>query len=804
MDAGPGRGRRRVASSQVDGVMSEQIARAATQREKPFLGRFGPLLVTVALCVAVFTLLVFADYTPIAPTSAVVASLFLVNLVIILTLIGMMATEAWRLFAARRAHAAGARLHIRIVGMFSIIAAAPALLLAFVGWVTLDRTINPAFMQDVRGFVYNTAEAARLFRESQCRALLQETSLTALDTARARQAFDSNRPLFDDFLASRAKFLSFTVAALVKPDGTVLEKVTPPRDAPQPTADVANANASAGDTLSTGLTIAGPNAQPPAAATAAAANAEPVELASPEASDFEDARRNEPTCLILGEGRTFVALRAVPDFPDTFLYAARQIDPFAVEFPAQAVGLITLYEVYNAHRRNIQIAFTTMYVLIALVMMLSATWTGLSFANRLVTPIRRLMAATNQVSSGNLYVQVPVNRREGDLATLGDTFNQMTSELRLQQNRLVAATQTLEERRAFTEAVLAGVPAAIIGVARTGRITVVNPSAAKLVGDEDGGVGPIGRKLVEALPELASILEEAQAQRSRMVQGQITLSRGGRERLYDVRVANPQGAKAGQSFVLTLDDITDLVAAQRTSAWADVARRIAHEIKNPLTPIQLSAERLKRKYGRVITQDRDIFDQCTDTIVRQVEDIKRMVDEFSSFARMPKARLQEDDLGACVHQVVFLMRVAHPEIDFVEDLPPGPTIARFDRRLLSQALTNVVKNATEGLEGGAVESPRIVSRLAIEGADAVLEVIDNGKGFPVENRQSLLEPYVTTRAEGTGLGLPIVAKILEDHGGGLDLLDAPDGRGARVRMRFPIAGADAETAATKAVEANQG
>ena len=318
-----------------------------------------------------------------------------------------------------------------------------------------------------------------------------------------------------------------------------------------------------------------------------------------------------------------------------------------------------------------------MYVLLALVFMLSATWTGLSFANRLVTPIRRLMAATNQVSVGNLYVQVPINRREGDLATLGDTFNQMTSELRLQQNRLVAATQTLEERRAFTEAVLAGVPAAVIGVARTGRITVVNPSAAKLVGDEEGGAGPIGRKLTEALPELAPILEEAQAQRSRMVQGQITLSRGGRERLYDVRVANPQGTKPGQSFVLTLDDITDLVTAQRTSAWADVARRIAHEIKNPLTPIQLSAERLKRKYGRVITQDRDIFDQCTDTIVRQVEDIKRMVDEFSSFARMPKARLQEDDLSACVRQVVFLMRVAHPEIDFVEDLPEGPAIARF-------------------------------------------------------------------------------------------------------------------------------
>ncbi|HWY76786.1 MAG TPA: ATP-binding protein, partial [Verrucomicrobiae bacterium] len=248
-------------------------------------------------------------------------------------------------------------------------------------------------------------------------------------------------------------------------------------------------------------------------------------------------------------------------------------------------------------------------------------------------------------------------------------------------------------------------------------------------------------------------------------------------------------ARADKSYVVTLEDITDLVTAQRTAAWADVARRIAHEIKNPLTPIQLSAERLKRKYGRVIEHDRDIFDQCTDTIVRQVDDIKRMVDEFSAFARMPRARLESEDLGECVRQVLFLMRVGHSDISFEDHLPKEPIHVPFDRRLLAQALTNIVKNATEGIAERSSEEGfkgKISVTVTVVGNDVSIDVIDNGKGFPKENRQRLLEPYMTTRADGTGLGLPIVAKILADHEGGLELRDAPSGRGAWVRLFFPL------------------
>jgi two-component system nitrogen regulation sensor histidine kinase NtrY len=293
----------------------------------------------------------------------------------------------------------------------------------------------------------------------------------------------------------------------------------------------------------------------------------------------------------------------------------------------------------------------------------------------------------------------------------------------------------------------------------------------------------------EVLPEVAPVLHDARATNGRLARGQISVNRGGRDRTFNLAVTTELGGGAEKNYVITLDDITDLVTAQRTAAWADVARRIAHEIKNPLTPIQLSAERLKRKYGRLIVDDRDIFDQCIDTIVRQVDDIKRMVDEFSAFARMPRAQLVLDDVAECLRHVIFLMRVGHPDIEFADALPQSPLLANFDRRLLSQAVTNITKNATEGVAAQAEIEP-MKGKIAIsldvtpEGLVEIL-IADNGKGFPKENRHRLLEPYMTTRAEGTGLGLPIVAKILEDHGGGIELLDAPGGRGACVRLYFP-------------------
>ena len=717
----------------------------AARKGPRLLTKLGLAAVVLAIAAAMTSFLIFAGYTPIAPTDVVVLSLFLVNVLCILLLIGFVVAEGWSLIAARRAQLAGARLHLRIVGLFSVIAIVPAILMALVGSAILERSLNPVFLRDVRTYLLHTVDAARMFREDQCRTLLQEAQLTASDLDRGQALFTTDRQLFHEFFTSRVKALSFTAAAMLHSDGTIEENVD------------------------TGAKIG-------------------TIVVRPEPNDFQDARRGEPLCMILEEGRTFAALRKLNAFDNMFLYVARPIEPFSVEFPHQASRFVALFDAFDSHRQNIQIAFATMYVLVALIMLLSATWVGLSFANGLVAPIRRLITAADEVGSGNLQVRVAVNRSEGDLAHLGETFNKMTSELRLQQSRLIAASNLIDERRLFTEAVLSGVPVAVIGVGPKGQITVVNPSAGRLIphGDQASAVG----QLIEAvLPEVAPILAEARSNNARLVRGQIAVNRGGRDRIFNMFVTTEPGERAEKSYVVTLDDITDLVAAQRTAAWADVARRIAHEIKNPLTPIQLSAERLKRKYGRLIADDREVFDQCIDTIVRQVDDIKRMVDEFSAFARMPRARLTHDDLTDCVRRVIFLMRVGHPDIEFEDRLPETSVMANFDRRLLSQAVTNIVKNATEGIAAAQASEPvQGKIRVSLEVTrDGLVEIFvtDNGKGFPSENRHRLLEPYMTTRAEGTGLGLAIVAKILEDHGGGLELLDSPSGQGACVRLYFP-------------------
>jgi two-component system nitrogen regulation sensor histidine kinase NtrY len=369
----------------------------------------------------------------------------------------------------------------------------------------------------------------------------------------------------------------------------------------------------------------------------------------------------------------------------------------------------------------------------------------------------------------------------------------MTHELRTQRDDIVRARDVIDSRRRFTEAVLAGASAGVIGVDGHGCVSILNRSAEKLIGHSEAEA--LGKPLGEVFPELADIMAAAQVGAG--TQDQVTITRNGRERNLSVRVTSEQSPESEHGYVITLDDITELVAAQRTSAWADVARRIAHEIKNPLTPIQLSAERLRRKYGKMIVEDRAVFEQCTDTIVRQVDDIRRMVDEFSRFARMPKPVISAENVADIVREAVFLMRVGHAEIDMQIEVGEDPMPARFDRRLISQALTNLVKNAAEAIAAVPAEElgrGSIKVSAARDGDNIVIDVVDNGIGLPKENRSRLLEPYVTTREKGTGLGLAIVGRIFEEHGGGIELHDAaekvPGQRGAWMRVYFLAAGKD--------------
>jgi two-component system nitrogen regulation sensor histidine kinase NtrY len=378
----------------------------------------------------------------------------------------------------------------------------------------------------------------------------------------------------------------------------------------------------------------------------------------------------------------------------------------------------------------------------------------------------------------------------------------MTVDLKTQRDDLVSANTMLDERRRFIEAVLSGVSAGVLGLDMQGRVTLVNRSAEELLGLGDDKM--VGRRLEEFVPEFAALLDKANRQGRKPVQTQVSLVRETGERNFAVRITRERGDKKDYGIVLTFDDMTELTVAQRTSAWADVARRIAHEIKNPLTPIQLSAERIRRKYADHITTDREIFDRCTETIIRHVGDIGRMVDEFSSFARMPQAVFEEHDVREILREAVILFQMSRPEVEFTTSVPDDELIALCDRRLLTQAITNLVKNACEAIDSyqqaapkdAPLEKGRVSASVRVVDHRILIEVIDNGCGLPKENRHRLVEPYVTTRQKGTGLGLAIVQRITEQHGGTLELGDAPPesghARGAVVRLSLPLTSTSAE------------
>jgi two-component system, NtrC family, nitrogen regulation sensor histidine kinase NtrY len=706
----------------------------------------GPIAVGLALLSAFITFIVLADLTPISPTHYVVVTLLLANAATVLLLLSIIVREVWQVVQARRSGRAAARLHVRIVGLFSVIAAAPAILVAIVASVTLDRGLDQLFSARTRSAIENSLIVAEAYLRDHAQIVRSDIILMALDISRGKSIFEHDHEKLRQFLTFQASVRGIAAAI-------VIDK---------------NLNVIASADLKTNQTFA----MPPRDAL----------------SRISD---KDPQIVLLPDTNYVAAVLKLQKYDDYYLYVTRLLDPRVVpQLQATRASAIE-YAAIEQRRLGVQVAFALMYTVIALIVLLSAVWIGLNFANRLVAPIKRLISAANVVSTGNLYVRVPVRQSEGDLAQLGETFNRMTQELRTQRDDIVRARDVIDSRRRFTEAVLAGASAGVIGVNGQGDVSILNRSAEKLIGRTEAEA--LGRPLTDVFPELAEVM--AGARSGARTQDQVTITRNGRERNLSVRITSEQSGESGHGYVVTLDDLTELVAAQRTSAWADVARRIAHEIKNPLTPIQLSAERLRRKYGNMIGDDRGVFEQCTDTIVRQVDDIRRMVDEFSRFARMPKPVIAADDVADTVRQAVFLMRVSNPEIDIDSEIAKDPMPARFDRRLISQALTNIIKNATEAIAAvPAAELGKGSIRIFVtrDAGDVIIDVVDNGIGLPKDNRRRLLEPYVTTREKGTGLGLAIVGRIIEEHGGSIELRDAadriPGQRGAWVRVRFSAAG----------------
>jgi two-component system nitrogen regulation sensor histidine kinase NtrY len=698
------------------------------------------LLAVVSGCV---TYALLTGLTPYTPDHAGLIALALINLTLVLTLAALIGWRLARLWATRRSGRAGARLHVRLVGWFSAIAVVPAILVAVFAAVTLNLGLDAMFSGRVKEALGSAVNVAQVYVKEHEASILGDIRYIA-------DALQRDPQLFDEEHHVRAGLLFAKLGTITQNRGLQASYILDGK----------------GRVL--GSTKQKSLKDPP----------------PPSASDLAQAR--EGVVLDTPDNGTVTALVQLQTLNDAYLETVRVVDPKVFAYYLRTRAAVGEYNRLDQNRAEVSLVFAALYAVVSLVVLLAAIWSGLWAANRLVRPISNLIDAAGRVSEGHLDAQVRVDRDDDELASLGLAFNRMTQQLFAQRGDLMEAGRLNETRRRFMETVLSGVSAGVIGIDGEGRITIVNRAAARLLNAAPEDLE--ASHYSEGVPELAPLILRAMSEPVGHAGGEITLKRAGGTRSLSVQVTSERGSADG--FVVTFDDITDLVSAQRTAAWADVARRIAHEIKNPLTPIQLSAERLKRKYSSEISTDPEVFQQCTDTIVRQVGDIGRMVDEFSSFARMPSPVMRRENAQELLQQAVFLQRVANPSITYATEAPKSPVWFEGDGRLVTQALTNVLKNAGESIAAriarGEDEPGRIAITIEPKEATFSICISDNGVGLPPEHRHRLTEPYVTTRAKGTGLGLAIVRKIMEDHGGDITLSDCENGEGATVTLTFPF------------------
>lgn len=698
----------------------------------------GLIVVGLAVVSALVTYLILTGLTPIVPRDEIVLGALLINVILIVAMIAVIAWQLVGLIRAWRANIPGARLHIRIVLLFSIIAALPAILLAIAATTTFSRSLDGWFSTRARAIIQNSLDVAKSYLDEHGQVIRNDAANMARDIDASEEEVRAGPQERQRVLMAQAGLRDLPGAYIIDVNG--------------------NATITGGTNPSLKFIA------PPLTAVAQAEGGQVVLLAQKAQARI-------------------AAIAKLGKFPGEYLYVTRAVSPKVMGHLRATEQNVDEYQQLRRARGGLTLAHGLMYTMISMTALLAAIWIGMWFAGRFVAPVRRLIFAAQRVSTGDLKVEVPEIRGEGDLRRLSHTFNNMTRELKHQRDALMTANEQLLDRRRFMEAVLSGVSAGVIGLDSQHRITLLSRSAEQMLGVSEAEAA--GKRLEDVIADFAPLLEARdEGGRKPRAQSEVTLSVGNEERTFAVRVTREQAGPGDVGSVITFDDITELVSAQRTSAWADVARRIAHEIKNPLTPIILSAERLRRKYGKVITgADRETFDKLTATIERQAGDIKTMVDEFAAFARVPKPVIEVSELREAVQEPVVLFREGHPAVAFKLDIPAGSTQASFDRRLITQAVTNLVKNATEAVEqraetAGKGFKPKVDVILRSGEDEWIIEVIDNGVGLPKQNRARLLEPYVTTKgSKGTGLGLAIVQKITEQHGGTLSLEDAPAGSG---------------------------
>ena len=690
-------------------------------------------------------------------SSSALRIVLLTDLVYVLAVAALVAREVARMVAARRAKSAGSRLHLRLVGVFALLALLPTVTVAVFSVLTINVGLEGWFSERVREVVTSSLAAAEAYEQEH------------------REELGRDGQNLADYL-NGVKQAKVTIS-----DG-----------------DIRQALGRAQEQIERGLTEA---FVIDGAGGIRARGARSYEFGyeRPTDEDFRLAQAEGLRIIEDWDNDEFRALIPLPSYLDRYLYVTRAVDGEILSLLDETQETVELYRQLDSDKGRLLFEFGLLYLGFAVILILAAVWLGLWFAEGLSKPIGRLLGASERVGAGDLDVRVIEEDGDDEIAALGRHFNQMTGRLKAQRERLLETTEQIEGRRRLFDSVLSSVTSGVVGLDPEGRVAFANRSALRLLGvDEAQG----SMALAVAVPEFATLFDTLSREGRGTVQEQVALVRGGKQETLLVRMS-PRRADDGslEGYVVAFDDVTDLVSAQRMAAWGDVARRIAHEIKNPLTPIRLSAERIKRKFRKQLGEESAAdLDQMTDVIVRQTEDLRRIVDEFSKFARMPEPDRRDSDLTALVRDAVTLQEAGQPGVKFVSVLPAAQVPAEVDPGMISQALTNLIKNAGEAIETYQEQGPEkgfaptIRVMLEAQGGLARITIEDNGIGLP-QDRARLFEPYVTTRAKGTGLGLPIVKKIIEEHGGSLVLEDA-EGRGARAVIRLP-------TKARTRIEADQ-
>jgi two-component system nitrogen regulation sensor histidine kinase NtrY len=731
-------------------------ARAGTAASRWVLSRgFAVAAAVLAVGIGVSSFFLITGDAPIGQTGVVI--LVYLNLATVLLLGAVVAVRVVRVWAERRRGSAGAKLHTRLVLLFGGIAVAPTIAVAILSGVLFNTGIQSWFSEPVRLALNESLAASRAYLEEHQNAIRADALGMAGDINRATPLIVQNRAVFERIVQTQTVLRGLTEAAVY--------------------------DAASNEILALG---------------GLGTTAMPEEI--PGWARIFAAGGN--VAVIAGDQDRVRAVVKLDAGAALFLMIGRPVDPTVIGHMVRTEATVGEYRRLEAQLSRLQITLAVVFGVVALLILAAAVLLGLMFAGAIARPVSALIFAAERVRAGDMSARVPDAKADDEIGSLTRAFNRMIGQVEASRGELMEAYRQLDERRRFTETVLSGVSAGVIGLDEHGRIELANRSAALLL-DADLSRAT-GRPLAMVVPDFGELVAAALAAPDRPVTREIAYGPPAARRTFIGRIAAEgeagQPARNWGGFVLTFDDVTELVSAQRKAAWADVARRIAHEIKNPLTPIQLSAERLKRKYLREITSDPETFTACTDTIVRQVGDIGRMVDEFSAFARMPQPQIVSSDVAEVVRQAVFLHRHAIAGITYVTEGAEQPVMAPCDPRLLGQALTNLLQNAADSVSArmardGGQGSIRVC--LARQDGSIAIAVEDDGEGLPQDGRERLTEPYETRKAKGTGLGLAIVKKVMEDHGGRLVLADRQDGQGARVTLLLPEAAATDKPADAK-------